>query len=288
MKTLIPDAQLDQLTIGQIEVGELNAGPIQVGRLVLNDTSTAISTGAASFRNLRVELRLELTLRWKVTVDLGFFTKTWDGTIAIGLHKPTITVGDLTLPGLQQFDLDLATLSVDQLQADVGPLSGLTLGGASAERVRFADITVPVPEFAISGLGLGGLSLEGLGVPAASVGATTIGRVQGQAFPLGAVTISDIALPTAGAGRIVGAGLDTDTESNPIDFTADTKILEVTLEVVPGVRLLADELVLDGVDVALSIGSVELHDVVLPYEVLDLTLSQIGIQTVNVPKIQVA
>jgi hypothetical protein len=288
MKTIIPDAQIDRLAIGQISIGHLNAGPVQIGRLVLNDTRTSVRTGVAAFRNLRVQLQLELTIRWEVRVDFGFLEKTWNGTIAIGKQTPTIAVGDLALPGLQRLDLALASLSVDQKQAQVGPLRDLTLGGATAEQVRITDLVVPVQDFTISGLGVGGISLEGLGLPTASARATAIARLQGQALPLGTVTLPAVELPAAGAGQVVGAGLDTTAVANPIDFIADTGLLDVTLEVVPGSRLLADELVLDGVDVGLAVGSIELHDVVLPYEVLDLTLSQIGVQTVDVPKIQVA
>lgn len=287
MKTVIPDAQLEQLTVGQIQVGELNAGPIQVGRLVLNDARTAVRTGVAAFTNLRVELRLHLTLRWKITIDLGFFQRTWDGEIPIGLQTPVIPVGDLTLPGLQQFDLGLASVSVDQVHAAVDPLRDVTLGGLTAQQVRLADVTAPAQDFTITGLGLGGAALEGLGVPDATVGTTKIARLQGQGLPIGSVTVPGLALPAADAGRVVGGDLDTSAESNPIDFTADAGILDVTLEVVPGARLLADQLVLDGIDMALSVGSLELHDVVLPYEVLDLTLSQIGVHTVTVPKIEV-
>jgi hypothetical protein len=288
MKSVIPDAQIDRLTIGQISIGELDAGPVEVGRLVVNDVRTSVRTGVAAFRNVRVELQLELRLRWEVRVDLGFLEKTWSGTIVLGKQTPTIQVGDLTLPGLQQLDLNVASLTADQLQAQVAPLRDLTLGGATAEQVRIADVTAPLQDITITGLGVGGLSVEGLGLPTAAIGATTIARLQGQAMPLGTVTIAGVELPAAGAGRVVGAGLDTTAVSNPIDFTADTGLLDVTLELVPGSRLLVDELVLDGVDVALAAGSIELHDVVLPYQVLDLTLSQIGVQTVDVPKIQVA
>ncbi|WP_448628516.1 hypothetical protein [Geodermatophilus sp. URMC 64] len=288
MKTVIPDAQIDRLTVGRISVGQLDAGPVRVGRLVLNDARTSVRTGTAAFRNLRVELQLELRLRWTVSVDLGFLEKTWDGTIELGVQKPTIRVGDLTLPGLQRLDLTLASVAVEDLRADVGVLQNLTLGGATAEQVRIRDLTAPLQDVTLTGLGLGGISLEGLGLPAAAAGATTIARLVGEALPLGTITVPAVDLPAAGAGRVIAGGLDTTAVSNPIDFTADTGLLDVTLEVVPASRLLADELLLDGVEVALGIGSVELHDVVLPYQLLDLTLSDIGVQTVDVPKIQVA
>jgi hypothetical protein len=288
VRTVIPEAQIDRLTVGQISIGQLDAGPVQVGRLVLNDTRTTVRTGTAAFRDLRVQLELQLRLRWKVTVDLLFMEKTWDGTIDLGVQKPVIDVGNLTLPGLRRLDLALASVAVEDLRADVGALQNLALGGATAEQVRIADVTAPLQDFTINGLGLGGVSLEGLGLPAASAGATTVARLTGQALPLGTVTIPAVELPAASAGRVVAGGLDATGVSNPFEISADTKLLDVTLELVPSSRLLAEELVLDDVEVSLGIGSVELHDVVLPYEVLGLTLSDIGVQTVDVPKIQVA
>jgi hypothetical protein len=254
---------------------------------VLNGTRTGIRTGQAQFRNLRVELRLELSLEWAIDINLVFTHIRRHGTIPLGLQTPTIPVGNLTLPGLQQFDLNLSTVSVDQLQASIGPLSDLTLGGVTAEQVRVADVTAPVGDFTISGLGLGGVSLEGIQLPDAAIGATTVAHLKGDAFPLGSVTIPNLDLPGVDAGHVVGGQLDSTTTSNPIDFVANAGIIKVTLALTPGVRLQADELILDGVNVALSVGSIELHDVVVPYEVLNLTLSQIGIQTVDVPKIQV-
>jgi hypothetical protein len=288
MKTVIPDAEIGRLTVGQISVGQLNAGPVEVGRLVLNDPRTSLRTGVAAFRNLRAQLRLQLDLRYKITVDLGFWEKTWQGEIALGKQSPTISVGDLTLPGLGALDIDLATLGVDGVQATVGPLQNLTLGGLAADQVRVADVTAPLQDITVTGLTLGGVSLEGVGLPDAAAGTTTIARLQGQAFPLGSVTIPNVVLPAAKAGPITAAGLDATADSNPIDVTADVGLLDVTLMLVPGVRLIADELVLDGVSLGLDIGSLELHDVVLPYEALNLTLSQIGITTVDIPKIQVA
>jgi hypothetical protein len=43
-----------------------------------------------------------------------------------------------------------------------------------------------------------------------------------------------------------------------------------------------------GLTASTSIGSIELHNVVAPYELLNLTLSQIGIDTVQVPSVAIA
>jgi len=52
----------------------------------------------------------------------------------------------------------------------VGPLDNLTLGGASADGVRAADITAPVSDFTINGLTPAGISLEGIVLPDATSG----------------------------------------------------------------------------------------------------------------------
>lgn len=75
--------------------------------------------------------------------------------------------------------------------------------------------------------------------------------------------------------------------SNPFLFTCDVGVLDVTLRVTPGARLQADQLRLSGVRSSAAVGSIELRDVVLPYEVLDLTLSQIGLEALELPKIEV-
>ena len=45
--------------------------------------------------------------------------------------------------------------------------------------------------------------------------------------------------------------------------------------------------VLSGVQSSVSVGEVRLTDVVLPFEVMGLTLSQIGIETIKAPRIEV-
>lgn len=41
-------------------------------------------------------------------------------------------------------------------------------------------------------------------LPDATIGATTIGHLQGQALPLGSVTIPRVGLPATNAGHVVG------------------------------------------------------------------------------------
>jgi len=131
------------------------------------------------------------------------------------------------------------------------------------------------------------MALEDLTIPDGAVGGAEIGRVSGHAFPLGTVTIPELTLPAGSAGDITSENIDAGGTAEPVTFTADAGVLSVSLAVTPSARMQADEIRLGNVRSSARIGSVELNDVVLPYEVLDLTLSDIGIEAISVPKLEV-
>lgn len=288
MQASVPELAAARLSVQQVDIGQLNAGPISVGRLVLDDMRVDVSTGTAAFVGLQVTVDLDMSLEWAVRVKVPVVGGwTWDGTIELGAHSCSVTLGDVTLPGLQAFTLDLAGLSVDGISATVAPLHALRLGPLVADGLAVSDVLAPVAGFTLSGMGLGRLAVDGAGVPAVSARAATLTRLSGQGFPLGDVTVAGVALPQAEASDITSLGLDATGVSNPFLFTCDVGVLDVTLRVTPGARLQADQLRLSGVRSSAAVGSIELRDVVLPYEVLDLTLSQIGLETLELPKIEV-
>jgi hypothetical protein len=288
VKASIPTASVTALSIGSVDVREVAVGPLEVGRLVLDSVHVDLSSGAATFRDLRVTVDLELQLDWRVTITIplaGSFS--WDGTVKMGSHSLTVRLGDVKVPGLQSADLVLPTTTVEQVRAVVGPLRDLHLGPLVAEQLRVRDVALPIPDFTLTGLGVGRIGLNGLGVPAAASGGATIERLHGQALPLGQLTIPDLRVPDASAGRIRSGPVDAFGTSNPIRFVADAGVLTLTLRAVPGARIRVRELVLDNLRTGLTIGALELHDVVLPYELLGLTLSDVGIDSIDVPTIEV-
>jgi hypothetical protein len=293
MRAAVPELTASQLSVQQVDVGRLQAGPISVGKLVVDDAHVTVSTGAAAFTGLEVAVDLDMSLDWTVKVDVPVVGSwSWHGTIAIGKHSCTVPLPDVSLPGLESFTVDLgpggrAALTIDDLSTTVGPLQDLKLGTLKAEGITGSQVLAPVAGFSINGFGIGHLNVAGLGVPAVSAETITIKHVTGQGFPLGDVSLAGLALPEADATDISSQGIDADGMSNPFVFTSDVGVLDITLKIAPGARLHADELRLSGVRSSTSVGAIELHDVVLPYEIFDLTLSQIGIDTVELPKIEV-
>lgn len=289
MKAAIPSVSIGKLTTEQLDVGQLNIGPMAVGRLQLDTVHLGLSTGEAKFQNLRVSVGLAISLDWRVEVRVPpFGSWHWDGTIDMGTKTFAIGLGDVTLPGLETFSLDLGSVAVDGVQATIAPLMNIHLGSLLAEQVTITDAAAPVPDLQLLGIGLGRIVVDGLSVPGATAGSATVARVAGQAFPVGTVNINGLAIPEFSAGDIASGSIDASGTSNPFRFEADAGVLKLTLRVVPSAGTQADALTLSAVKSSGSIGSIELQDVVLPYEILNLTLGQLGIDSIDVPGIEVS
>ena len=60
-------------------------------------------------------------------------------------------------------------------------------------------------------------------------------------------------------------------------------ILAVSINITPTVTMHIDQLQISGATASASTGNIVLHGVTLPYDALNLTLSQIGIETITIP-----
>ncbi len=288
MKLTSTEIDLAAASAATVDIGQLAVGPISVGALTLDGTHVEVSTGAAQIRHLRITLTLAMVLDWEVSVSIpvvGDFG--WTGTIDFGSHSVTVDLGDVDLPGLQSASIDLATLDVSDVSAVVGPLSDLHLGPLLANALEVRGLVAPVPELQLAGLGLGRLAVAGLDVPGASVEAVRIGAVTGGSLPVAEVALPGLDLPQADVGDLRAGQLDVDGTSNPFGFRSDAGVLKVTLRVTPGARTRADELRLSGIRSSAKVDSIRLTDVVLPFEITDLTLSQLGITALTVPALEV-
>ena len=167
-------------------------------------------------------------------------------------------------------------------------MSNIQLGAAVAEQIQAKNLKLPTAGFSLSGLGLGGLNLGGFGVPAATLDSVTIAKVHGDATPFGQMALNNLALPSVTIPDIVGQGVDSVATPKPKAFHMDLGCLDLTLRVNPTAEAHIDQLVIRNVKANLSIGKIELHNIVAPYELLNLTLAQVGIETISVPTVAIA
>jgi hypothetical protein len=133
------------------------------------------------------------------------------------------------------------------------------------------------------------LAGNGIGVPAAKIGQASVAHLHGDPVRIPTFTLSGVNLPTAQIPVI--------SSSAPLTIPAnlqgpspgfDAGILKVAIHITPSVLTHIDHLEINGASANATVGQVVLHDVTLPYDALNLTLSQIGLDTVDIPSFTVA
>jgi hypothetical protein len=289
LKVIAPQTDVQQVGMQSISVGQVAIGPIQIGTLSIDNFHLGMSSGQVQLHNFRVTVDIAIKLEWWVGVHVPFDGTISDsGTIDFGEPSFTFAFGDVTIPGVQDFSVDIAKLDLSNLTATSSPITNLQLGAAVAEQIQAKNLTLPTQGFSIAGLGLASASMNGLQVPTAAVDQVGVGRVHGEALPLSSILLSNIGIPTVGVGDVTSGQLNVSATTDEYCVSADLGILRVTLCLTPGASARIDQLHISGLHASGSVGRVELNNVVAPYEMLNLTLSQVGINNINIPAVGVS
>jgi len=293
MKISIPEATVGTVGAQQVSIGQVKLGAVHIGQLSLNDLKVQASTGVAQLRNVRVVLTLVFALDWTVGViidagPLGKVDFSQSGTLDLGKLELGIGFGNVTLPGLADLALEIPKLPTADLSAVIGSLKGLNLGPVLAERIKAQGLVAPAQGFQLNGLGLGAASAQDVAITDAAMDDITIGRVSGGTLPLAGFTIPNLAFPPVKIPRVSCRNVSADSNAVVTEMPeVDVGLLKATLTTTTTAHFEIDELRLDGIKAAASIGEIALKNVELPYEILDLTLSQIGIERIGVPAVKV-
>jgi hypothetical protein len=288
MLTTIPQSDIARSGVSTVSVGQVGIGPIQIGQLVLSGFSLNASTAGAELRNFRVTITHHMTLDWHLHIEIPGHVIDESGTEDLGTPTFACNFGNIKVPGLESLRIDIASLTADNIAATANAISNLQLGTAVAEQIQARNLTFPSQGFSIAGLGLGALRVKGFGAPAAAVDSVSIGRIHGDAFATPDLTMSKVGLPSASIGDIMSQGIDTVAEPQGKAYHLDLGCLDLVLKIKPKAEAQIDQLSITGINAATNIGTVELHNIVAPYELLNLTLSQVGIDTISVPAVNIA
>jgi len=288
MFTTIPETNITRAGVDTVSVGSIGIGPIQIGQLVLTNFALNAQTTGAELRNFRVTITHHMTLDWHLRIDIPGHDIDESGTEDLGTPTFACNFGNIQLPGLENLRIDIASLTADNINATANAISNLQLGTAVAEQIQARNLRFPSQGFSIAGLGLGALKIANFGAPAAGVDSVTIGRIHGEAIATPDLTLNNVGLPSASIGDIVSQGIDTVVEPVGKAYHLDLGCLDLTLKIKPKAEAQIDSLTISGINASTNIGTVELHNIVAPYELLNLTLSKIGIDTIQVPSVAIA
>ena len=290
MQVNIPEADIQRADLTAISVGQVAIGPISVGALVLSNADFSMSAAQGVLQNMSVTVTLGISVEWHVHVGLpdGIPDIDIGDTYNLGSFSFSMPVGDITIPGLNNIHLHIPTLTAQNMSVSANPLTNLHLAHASAEQIRAQNVTLPAAGFTIAGLTLNSIHASAISVPAANVDQATIGHVHGDPVMIPSFTLSNLNLPAA--------QIPTISSTAPLNIPAnlqgpspgfDAGILRVVLHITSSVLSHIDHLEITGANANATVGQIVLNNVVLPYDVLNLTLSQVGINTIGIPALSV-
>lgn len=293
MKVRLPETTVGSAAVQQVNVGQVKLGPAHIGKLSLSGAKLRASMGVAQLRNVRVSLTLTFSLKWTAGLvidagELGKIDLSQSGTMDLGKLDLGVGLGHVDLPGLADLKLNMADFSVADLEIVVGALKALKLGAVLAERVKAQGLVAPTQGFQLGGLGLAGASVQGTAVADASVDKVSVGRVSGGSLPLAGLSIPGLAFPQIKVPSVTCQKFG--SASNPLVTPlpeADVGVLKAQLTVTTTARFDVDELRLEGIKASAAVAEVSLKNIEIPFELLDLSLSQIGIESIGVPEMKV-
>ena len=290
MITKVPQLSVKQAGLRSVAVGQVAIGPISVGNLVLTNADFSMSAAQGVLHNMSVTVTLHITVEWHIHIGLpdGIPDIDIGDTYDLGTFSFSMAVGDVVIPGLHNLQFHIPSLTAQDFSVSASPV-GLQVSNLSAEPIHATDVELPSQGFTIAGLTLTSLAGNGIGVPAAKVAQATVGHLHGDPVKIPTFTLGGLHMPAAQIPVI--------SSSTPLDIPAnlqgpspgfDAGILQVAIHITPSVLSHIDHLEITGANASATAAQIVLHDVTLPYDVLNLTLSQVGVDTIDVPAFTVS
>ena len=291
MQVTVPALDVQQANIQTIDIGNVTIGPITVGDLVVNNADFAMTGAHGRLQSVSVRISIHVTFDWHIHVglpdgipDINIGDSYDLGNLVFG----PVNVGDIDIPALNNIHLHIPTLTAQNMSAAANPL-GLHLGPATAEGVHAANVALPTAGFSINGLTLTSVTGSTLSVPAAKVDHASVQRLHGApiqipAFVLNNIHLPSVSLPSASSS----APLDIPATLSTLSVGFDAGILRASIHLTPTATSHIDHLEITNASANASVGQVVLHNITLPYDALNITLSQLGITSVAVPTFNVS
>ncbi len=286
----VPQLDVQQAGLQTITIGPITIGPITVGELVLDNADFSLSAAQGVLQNMSVTVTIHLSVEWHVHVGLPDWIPDIDigDTYDLGSFSFSVTVGNVVIPGLNNIHLHIPSLTAQNTSVSADPLA-LQLQNATADQIQATNVALPSAGFTIAGLTLNSVQGNNVSVPAAKLDQATIGHLHSDPATIPAFTLRNLNLPTAQIPNV--------SSSAPLDIPAnlptrspgfDAGILRVAIHITPSVLSHIDHLEITNANASATVGQVVLRNVTLPYDVLNLTLSQIGINSITIPAFNIA
>lgn len=259
---------------GNLDIDRVELGTARIEKLLVHNTSATIQSGYAFLRNVRLNLELKLTLDWwyDVLIDEG------SGTKKLSSLWFAISMGDVRIPELEDIHMTIPSMSVENLQTDLSPISNLDLGGGGFDGLKASDTSLPAQGFQLSGLGLGRFNLSQVQVPGTLTREARIDHFKPDAdLLLPEAKVSQLRIPAAPVNNIQTDAFSFDGEATKKGRKANLGIFGVTFWVEPVAHIAIEEMSLQDVDISAEVGQAQIKNVRVPIDVRGINMKQISI-----------
>jgi len=271
------------------DIDAISFGETSVDKVNIQNLSTDIKCGAAILRNVRIILELHYKVNW--SYDLKWLGSD-SGTKVLGSKAKPIPLHDIHIPVLQDISLDIPEAEVEDIEADIQPVTNTSLGGVSFEQLAVNNTNLPSDGFSISGLDFKSLELETFGAPASDSENVTISQFSpDNPVSLPSLSVSGIDIPSVSIDDVTSSDavsiMDIQTEEFEAPAFKIGNLFKVYFITTPILHLQIGELVLSDLEAAASIGEVRVEGVSSAVAANGIKLDELTLENLIVNRVKV-
>lgn len=282
-KIKINQVRAESGSIADLDVDKVILGDATINKIILTGTSAKLKGAQAFLQNVRMVLQLKFTLQWKV--DLGWLGS-WDGTNDLGSLPFGMDLGNISIPSLANIDMNIPSMSVDNVKAQLSPINNLDLAGARIKKISAKETEIPADAFGLSGIGIGSASIKNLSVPKTATEAVSIEEfTPNAAVVLPGVELANVQIPSARVDNVSTGGFNFMAQASSRSIGADLGILAIKLIVIPIVHMDVGTMTIQDVDLAATANKLQVQDIKLPVTIRGINLKNMVLQTVDIGEI---
>jgi hypothetical protein len=282
-KIAIDQVSVDSGTLNNLKVEKVNLGSASIGSLKVENGSASVNNAKAVLNQVRSIVELGFRLNWEI--DLGWIGS-WDGSEDMGSLDIPVDLGTITVPDLGDINLQIPTIDIPGLVADMRPIDQLDLGSLELAGVRLDKLSLPGAGLTISGMGVGDLTLSSVTVPSAAGEALRVNRAAPvQSLRLPGASLENVAIPSISMPAATSGSFNADATASDKSLGIDVGILKVSVAVTPTVHLNVGSMTLSDASLAADLGKVSINDISLPVSLEGITGGELALDAISVSKL---
>jgi len=300
LSSVLAAAVMQRINLPKLISASGSASSITIDQIRLNDTSvervdvldvkTEVDTGTVTLENARAIVSLSLRFNFGVHIPLPwpFDDINFGDSISLGGITFPFDIGDISIPELNNVDLEIPSAALIDIKATLEPVNNLNLGGAAFNGLELDDTVLPSAGFGLSGLSLGALSLTELTTPSVtSAHLSVAGFSPDNALLLPSISIENIQLPSTSAAQVttvapvVVPGITSETRNIPLT----SGLLTTSIDISPTLTIAISSMVINNISAVSTISKIDIRDIRSTVEVSGVTANGLELNNVELESI---